>query len=312
MKRILVAYMSKTGNTEKMAENIAEGIRLSGNEADLKKISALKKAEELKNYDGYVFGSPTYYRNMTGDMQTFLFLAEKAGLSGKLGGAFGSYMHSGEAARMIYDTMGNVFGMDMVKVGPLELKAPDVFSDEGVKKCLNYGKAFEERSGKVTMRGNPLTLEGMELVVGDAAPDVELADNDLNPVKIASYRGKVCIISSVPSLDTPVCDMETRRFNEEAGKLGEDVVILTVSEDLPFAQKRWCGAAGVDKVITLSDYKDRSFGEKYGVLIKELKLLARCVFVLDRKGIVQYIQLVAEVTHEPDYEAVLNAVKKLL
>ena len=165
---------------------------------------------------------------------------------------------------------------------------------------------------KITMKGNPLTLEGSELVVGQAAPDVELMDNDLSPVRISSYRGKVCILSSVPSLDTPVCDMETRRFNEEAGKLGEDVVIVTVSVDLPFAQKRWCGAAGVDKVITLSDYKERSFGQQYGVLIKELKLLARCVFVVDRKGIIQYIQLVSEVTREPDYEAVLQAAKKLL
>ena len=165
---------------------------------------------------------------------------------------------------------------------------------------------------KITMKGNPLTLEGRELVVGEAAPDVELTDNDLGPVRISSYRGKVCIISSVPSLDTPVCDMETRRFNEEAGKLGEDVVIVTVSVDLPFAQKRWCGAAGVDKVITLSDYKDRSFGEKYGVLIKELKLLARCVFVVDKEGIIRYIQLVNEVTQEPDYETVLEAARKLL
>jgi len=165
---------------------------------------------------------------------------------------------------------------------------------------------------KITMKGNPLTLEGTKLRVGQPAPDVELADNDLNPVRISSYRGKVCIISSVPSLDTPVCDMETRRFNEEAGKLGEDVAIVTVSVDLPFAQKRWCGAAGVDKVITLSDYKERSFGEKYGVLIKELKLLARCVFVVDREGIIQYIQLVSEVTQEPDYEAVLEAARKLL
>lgn len=165
---------------------------------------------------------------------------------------------------------------------------------------------------KITMKGNPLTLEGRELGVGEAAPDVELTDNDLNPVRISSYRGKVLIISSVPSLDTPVCDMETRRFNEEAGKLGEDVVIVTVSLDLPFAQKRWCGAAGVDKVITLSDYRERAFGEKYGVLIKELKLLARCVFVVDKEGIIQYIQLVSEVTREPDYDAVLEAARKLL
>jgi thiol peroxidase len=161
------------------------------------------------------------------------------------------------------------------------------------------------------MKGNPLTLMGQELNIGDMAPDVVLANNDLAPVSLSSYQGKVCIISSVPSLDTPVCDMETRRFNEEAGALGDDVAIITVSMDLPFAQKRWCGAAGVDKVITLSDYGDMSFGNAYGVLIKELKLLARAVFVLDRQGIIQYIQLVNEVTEEPNYQEILDAVGKL-
>ena len=170
---------------------------------------------------------------------------------------------------------------------------------------------MDERAGKITMKGNPLTLMGQELKVGDMAPDVVLANNDLAPVSLSSYQGKVCIISSVPSLDTPVCDMETRRFNEEAGALGDDVAIITVSMDLPFAQKRWCGAAGVDKVITLSDYGDMSFGNAYGVLIKELKLLARAVFVLDRQGIIQYIQLVNEVTEEPNYQEILDAVGKL-
>ena len=170
---------------------------------------------------------------------------------------------------------------------------------------------MDERSGKITMKGNPLTLMGQELKIGDMAPDVVLANNDLAPVSLSSYQGKVCIISSVPSLDTPVCDMETRRFNEAAGALGDDVAIITVSMDLPFAQKRWCGAAGVDKVITLSDYGDMSFGNAYGVLIKELKLLARSVFVLDRQGIIQYIQLVNEVTEEPNYQEILDAVGKL-
>ena len=171
---------------------------------------------------------------------------------------------------------------------------------------------MEEHAGKVTMRGNPLTLVGKEIQVGDQAPGFRVLDNDLSPVQLSSYQGKICVISSVPSLDTPVCDMETRRFNDEAGKLGSDVVILTISMDLPFAQKRWCGAAGVDKVITLSDHLDASFGEAYGVLIKELRLLARAVFVVDREGIVQYIQLVKEVADEPDYDAVLDAVKKLV
>lgn len=171
---------------------------------------------------------------------------------------------------------------------------------------------MEERKGATTMKGNPLTLMGNELKVGEKAPDFEVLDNDLNPVKLSSFGGKVCIISSVPSLDTPVCDVETRRFNEEAGKLGDDVVILTISMDLPFAQKRWCGAAGVDKVLTLSDHRDAAFGEAYGVLIKELRLLARAVFVVDRKGAVQYIQLVKELSEEPDYNAVLDAVGRLV
>lgn len=166
-----------------------------------------------------------------------------------------------------------------------------------------------ERAGAVTMQGNPLTLVGTELKVGDSAPDVEILDNDLSPVKMSSFQGKVCVISTVPSLDTPVCDMETRRFNEEAGNLGSDVAILTISMDLPFAQKRWCGAAGIDKVTTLSDHRDASFGEGYGVLIKELRLLARAVFVTDKNGVIQYIQIVKELTEEPDYGAVLDAVK---
>jgi len=171
---------------------------------------------------------------------------------------------------------------------------------------------MEERIGVITMRGKPLTLVGQELKEGVPAPDFEVLDNGLSPVKLASFKGKVCVISSVPSLDTPVCDMETRRFNQEAGKLSEDVQILTISMDLPFAQKRWCGVAGVDKVVTLSDHRNASFGTAYGVLIKDLRLLARAVFILDREGIIQYIQTVKEISEEPDYEAVLGAVDKLV
>jgi len=171
---------------------------------------------------------------------------------------------------------------------------------------------MEENDGIITMKGNPLTLIGKQPKTGEPAPDFEALNNDLTPVKLSSFRGKVCIIASVPSLDTPVCDMETRRFNEEAGMLGPDVTILTISMDLPFAQKRWCGAAGVDKVITLSDHLSGSFGEAYGVLIKDLRLLARAVFVLDRDGILQYVQLVQEVADEPDYNEVLEALKNLV
>lgn len=171
---------------------------------------------------------------------------------------------------------------------------------------------MEERSAAVTMHGNPLTLVGQELSVGDAAPDLELLDNDLNAVMLSSFQGKICVISAVPSLDTPVCDMETRRFNEEAGKLGDDVVILTVSMDLPFAQKRWCGAAGVKSVITLSDHRDAAFGTAFGVLIKELRLLGRAIFVLDRNGIIQYIQNVKELSEEPNYDTVIDAIQKIV
>jgi thiol peroxidase len=170
---------------------------------------------------------------------------------------------------------------------------------------------MKERTEMVTMKGNPLTLVGNEVKVGDEAPEFEVLSNDLSPVRLSSFRGKVCIVSSVPSLDTPVCDTETRRFNEEAQKLSSDVAILTISMDLPFAQKRWCGAAGVTGVQTLSDHRDASFGTAYGVLIKELRLLARAVFVVDRNGVVQYVQLVKEITQEPDYETILTAVRKL-
>jgi thiol peroxidase len=174
------------------------------------------------------------------------------------------------------------------------------------------GDKVEERTGIIRINGNPLTLAGRELKTGDPAPDFELLDNDLSPVKLSSFRGKAVIISSVPSLDTSVCDKETRRFNEEAGKLGEDVQILTISMDFPFAQKRWCGNAGVDRVITLSDHRHASFGTAYGVLIKELRLLARAVFILDRECIIRYIQIVKEVTDEPDYDAVLQAIHELI
>jgi thioredoxin-dependent peroxiredoxin len=170
-----------------------------------------------------------------------------------------------------------------------------------------------ERTGLITFKGGPLTLVGNEAKIGQKAPEAELVANDLSAVKLSALcRGKVCIITSVPSLDTPVCDMETRRFNEEAGKLGQDIAVLTVSRDLPFAQKRWCGAAGVKNVQTLSDYREAAFGNAYGVLIKELQLLARAVFVLDKQGVIRYVELVKEVASEPNYGAALEAARKLL
>jgi thiol peroxidase len=171
---------------------------------------------------------------------------------------------------------------------------------------------MEQQAGKVTMHGNPLTLIGSMPAVGDQTPDVEVLNNDLAPVKLSDMKGKICVISTVPSLDTPVCDMETRRFNQEAAALGDNVAILTVSMDLPFAQKRWCGAAGIDKLATLSDHREAAFGKAYGVLIKELRLLARGIFVADAGGVIRYVQLVTEIADEPDYDAVIEAVKKLL
>lgn len=166
---------------------------------------------------------------------------------------------------------------------------------------------MQERTDIITVLGNPVTLLGPALEPGDTAPDATLLDNNLSPVKLSSYRGKTCIISSVTSLDTPVCDMETRRFNQEAAGAGDDTVILTVSMDLPFAQKRWCGGAGIDRVVTLSDHLNAEFGTAYGVLIKELRLLARTVFIVDREGVIRYVQRVKENSEEPDYDAVLKA-----
>lgn len=169
-----------------------------------------------------------------------------------------------------------------------------------------------QRPNAITLHGNPLTLVGNEVQTGRPLPDVELLNNDLKPVKLSDYKGKIVVISAVPSLDTPVCDMQTRRFNTEAASLSGDVEILTISMDLPFAQKRWCGAAGVDRVTTLSDHQAAAFGQAAGLLIGELRLLARAVLVVDREGIVRYYQLVKEVGEEPDYDAVLSAVKELV
>ena len=170
---------------------------------------------------------------------------------------------------------------------------------------------MSERIGAVTMKGKPLTLVGREVKAGDPAPDFQVVDNNLGLFTFSSRLGQVSVISSVPSLDTPVCDLETRRFNQEAAHLGAGVNILTVSMDLPFAQKRWCGAAGVDRVQTYSDHLDAAFGLAYGVLIKELRLLARAVFVVDAAGVIRYTQLVKEMATEPDYDAVLQAVRRL-
>jgi thiol peroxidase len=169
-----------------------------------------------------------------------------------------------------------------------------------------------ERAGIITFQGNALTLVGSEVKVGEQAPDFAVVANDLSPTTLADYAGKTLIIAVVPSLDTPVCDMEVRRFNNEAAKLGNDVKILTVSMDLPFAQARWCGAAGIEAVQTLSDHASASFGENWGALIKELRLLTRAVFVIGKDGKVAYVEYVKEITDEPNYDAALAAAKQLV
>lgn len=164
---------------------------------------------------------------------------------------------------------------------------------------------------QVIFKGQPVTLLGNPVKVGDPAPNFTVLANDLSPVTLDDFKDTVRIISVVPSLDTPVCDQQTRRFNEEAAKL-PGVTVLTISVDLPFAQKRWCGAAGIDKVKTLSDHRDLSFGMAYGVVMQDLRLLARAVFVVDKQGKLVYVEYVPDVGQHPNYEAALEAAKAAL
>lgn len=170
---------------------------------------------------------------------------------------------------------------------------------------------MEERKGVVSMQGNALTLCGPELKVGATAPEFTVLDAALQPVKLSDFKGQIKVISTIPSIDTGVCAMQTRRFNQEAAEL-EGVAILTISCDLPFALGRFCGAEGIDKVKTLSDHKETEFGLKYGFLIKELRLLNRGIIVLDRNDKVVYVEYVKENTDLPDFDAALAAVKTLL
>ena len=171
---------------------------------------------------------------------------------------------------------------------------------------------MEERQGVVTIKGNPLTLLGNEVKVGEAAPDFVVIDNDLNEVEFSSYRGKTCIISAVPSLDTPVCDLETKVFNDEAANLGPNIVILTISSDLPFAQKRWCGAEGVDRVETLSSHMDMKFSDDYGVHDTEWRINQRSLFVLDSANVVQYAEYVHVMGDEVNFDAALEKARSLV
>jgi thiol peroxidase len=168
-----------------------------------------------------------------------------------------------------------------------------------------------ERKGIITFQGNPLTLTGNETRVGDKAPDFTVLNSELKETGLKDFAGKIKVISVTPSLDTPVCDLQARMFNSEAAKLPADVAVINISMDLPFAISRFCTGAGIDKVKALSDHRDASFGNGYGVLIRELRLLARSIFIIDKDNVIRYIQIVPELTNEPDYERALVELKKL-
>ena len=169
---------------------------------------------------------------------------------------------------------------------------------------------MEERKGVVTFKSNPVTLVGPEIKVGDKAPDFRLLTTEMTEVGLSESKGRVRLLSVVTSLDTPVCDLQTQRFEDEAGKL-KDVVIYTISMDLPFAQARYCGAHNITNLQTLSDHRKASFGVAYGVLIKELRLLSRAVFIVDRDDIVRYVEYVKEITQPPEYDSALETLRKV-
>jgi thiol peroxidase len=168
-----------------------------------------------------------------------------------------------------------------------------------------------ERKNIVTIFGNAVTLIGPELKVGDKAPDFKVVNREMKEEGLADYKGRIKIISVTPSLDTPVCDLQARRFNQELASLPEDVIVLNISVDLPFAIERFCTTAGIDKVKALSDHRETSFGTAYGVLMKESRLLARSIFVIDREDVIRYIEIVPEVTSHPNYDKAIEAVKEL-
>lgn len=169
-----------------------------------------------------------------------------------------------------------------------------------------------ERKDVITMKGNTLTLIGPELKVGDSAPDFKVLDSALKEFTLSSFAGKTKLFSTTPSLDTPVCDAQVRRFNEEASKYSDQVVIINVSMDLPFALSRFCQSKNIDKVITLSDHRDASFGSAYGVLIKELRLLARSIFIVDSDSKIRYVEILKEVTNPPNYDKALKALSEIV
>lgn len=169
-----------------------------------------------------------------------------------------------------------------------------------------------EKKNKVTLKGNPVTLIGNELKVGEKAPDFRALNIALEEETLGKFKNKIKLVASVPSLDTPVCDTEIKRFNDEVASLSKDIAIIFISMDLPFAQKRFCQAFDIKNVKTLSDHRNADFGEKYGVLIKELRLLARAIFIIDKEDKIRYIELVPEISSPPDYEKALVALKKVV
>ncbi|MCM8818809.1 MAG: thiol peroxidase [Candidatus Omnitrophica bacterium] len=163
-----------------------------------------------------------------------------------------------------------------------------------------------ERIGLITIKGKPLTLIGVPVNVGDKAPDFTVIDLDLKEVKLSDFKGKIKIISVTPSLDTPVCDLQAKKFNEKAVDLPEEIVVINISMDLPFAISRFCSTAGIDKIKVYSDHKYASFGLSYGLLIKELRLLTRAIIVVDSSDIIRYIEIVSEITNHPNYEKAIE------
>jgi len=169
-----------------------------------------------------------------------------------------------------------------------------------------------ERENVVKVKGNPVTLLGEEVKLGQKALDFRALNTNMEEVLLSSFKNKIKLIASVPSLDTPVCDLEIKRFNDEASRLSKDLVIIFISMDLPFAQKRFCQANNIKIVKTLSDHRDADFGQKFGVLIKELRLLARAIFILDKNDIIKYVQVVPELTSPPDYETALSSLRNII
>ncbi len=182
------------------------------------------------------------------------------------------------------------------------LEVPIIFLEEY---CM-------ERNNLVKMGGTPVTLVGKPIKEGDAAPDFTVLTPEMKTVSLRDFKGKIVLISAAPSIDTPVCDLQATRFNQEAAQLPDDVQILNITVDLPFALSRYCAAKGIDKILTLSDHRELSFGNAYGVVVKEFRLLARSLFLIDRSGIVRYVELVPDIKNHPNYENALTEIKKIL